>query len=103
MREIVAVSVEGRAAKNDAALFALAMAAAAPDEATRRAALEALPQVARIGKATGLRGPGNRWLGGKTGSPGYEDICYDEHGGHFYLVIEAMKDKHGEWASAVDE
>ena len=24
-------------------------------------------------------------------------------GGHFYVVIEAMKDKHGQWASAVDE
>src|SRR5919197_1425631 len=47
--EIVAVSDEGRAPKNDPALFALAMAAGLGDEATRKAALEALPQVARTG------------------------------------------------------
>src|SRR3954466_8766160 len=46
--EIVAVSEQGRAPKNDPALFALAMAAGHADEATRRAALEALPRVARI-------------------------------------------------------
>jgi 60 kDa SS-A/Ro ribonucleoprotein len=45
--EIVAVSAGGRAPKNDPALFALAMAAGLGDEATRRAALEALPRVAR--------------------------------------------------------
>ena len=47
--EIVAVSREGRAPKNDPALFALALAAGADDEETRKAALEALPQVARTG------------------------------------------------------
>jgi 60 kDa SS-A/Ro ribonucleoprotein len=47
--EIVRVSQEGRAPKNDPALFALAMAAGLGDEPTRRAALEALPQVARTG------------------------------------------------------
>jgi len=47
--EIVRVSHEGRAPKNDPALFALAMAAGAGDEATRTAALEALPQVCRTG------------------------------------------------------
>ncbi len=47
--EIVRVSREGRAPKNDPALFALALAAGAADEATRKAALEALPQVARTG------------------------------------------------------
>ncbi len=47
--EIVRVSDEGRAPKNDPALFALAMAAGLGDEATRRAALEALPTVARTG------------------------------------------------------
>jgi 60 kDa SS-A/Ro ribonucleoprotein len=45
----VRVSHEGRAPKNDPALFALAMAAGLGDEATRRAALDALPQVARTG------------------------------------------------------
>src|SRR4051812_47867917 len=47
--EVVSVSREGRAPKNDPALFALAMAAGLGDEATRAAALEALPQVARTG------------------------------------------------------
>jgi 60 kDa SS-A/Ro ribonucleoprotein len=47
--EIARVSREGRAPKNDPALFALAMAAGHGDEATRKAALEALPHVARTG------------------------------------------------------
>ena len=47
--EIVRVSDEGRAPKNDPALFALAMAAGLGDEPTRKAALEALPRVARTG------------------------------------------------------
>jgi 60 kDa SS-A/Ro ribonucleoprotein len=45
--EIVVVSEGGRAPKNDPALFALAMAAGHGDLATRRAALDALPRVAR--------------------------------------------------------
>jgi 60 kDa SS-A/Ro ribonucleoprotein len=47
--EIVRVSVDGRAPKNDPALYALALAAGAGDVETRRVALEALPQVARTG------------------------------------------------------
>ncbi|MDX6526293.1 MAG: 60 kDa SS-A/Ro ribonucleoprotein [Gaiellales bacterium] len=46
---IVRVSREGRAPKNDPALFALALAAGAADAATRKAALDALPEVARTG------------------------------------------------------
>ena len=46
---IAEVSVAGRAPKNDPAIFALALAAGHGDEATRRAALEALPRVCRIG------------------------------------------------------
>ncbi|HYH78169.1 MAG TPA: TROVE domain-containing protein [Longimicrobium sp.] len=46
---IVEVSEAGRAPRNDPALFALAMAAGTGDEATRAAALEALPRVARTG------------------------------------------------------
>ena len=45
--EIVAVSTDGRAPKNDPAILALALAAGRGDEATRKAALEALPQVCR--------------------------------------------------------
>src|SRR5205814_9617221 len=47
--EIVRVSTEGRAPKNDPALYALALAAGLGDVETRRAALAALPQVARTG------------------------------------------------------
>src|SRR6266576_500034 len=47
--EIVRVSTEARARKNDPALYALALAAGAGDVETRRAALAALPQVARTG------------------------------------------------------
>jgi len=46
---IVEISEAGRAAKNDAALFALAMCAGMGDAKTKTAALEALPRVARIG------------------------------------------------------
>jgi len=49
VRRIVEVSAGGRAPKNDPALFALAMAAGLGDEATRSAALAALPAVARTG------------------------------------------------------
>ncbi len=47
--EIVRVSADGRAPKNDPALYALALAAGVGDTATRQAALAALPQVARTG------------------------------------------------------
>jgi 60 kDa SS-A/Ro ribonucleoprotein len=47
---IVEVSEAGRAPKNDPALFALAMCAGLGDVETRRAALEALPRVARTGR-----------------------------------------------------
>jgi 60 kDa SS-A/Ro ribonucleoprotein len=46
---IVAISDGGRAPKNDPAIFALALAAAYGDDATRKIALNALPQVCRIG------------------------------------------------------
>ncbi len=46
---IVAISESGRAPKNDPALFALALAASSQDLQTRRAALAALPRVARTG------------------------------------------------------
>lgn len=46
---VVEISEAGRAPKNDAALFLLAAAAAYGDEAVRKAALAALPRVARTG------------------------------------------------------
>ena len=47
--EIVAISRDGRAPKNDPSVFALAACAGLGDEATRRAALDALPAVCRTG------------------------------------------------------
>ncbi|HEV2181966.1 MAG TPA: TROVE domain-containing protein [Gemmatimonadaceae bacterium] len=49
VRRVVEVSLSGRAPGNDPAVFVLAMAAAAPDAATRDAALGALNVVARTG------------------------------------------------------
>ncbi len=46
---IVSISEDGRAPKNDAAIFALAMAAGDPNPATRAYALQNLARVARIG------------------------------------------------------
>ncbi|MFT3663278.1 MAG: TROVE domain-containing protein [Gordonia sp. (in: high G+C Gram-positive bacteria)] len=49
VREIVAISQAGRAPKQQPALFALAAAAGLGDDEGRRAALDALPDVARTG------------------------------------------------------
>lgn len=49
VNRIVEISDGGRAAKNDPALFALAMCAKLGDQNTRRLAHEAVPRVARIG------------------------------------------------------
>lgn len=49
VRELVEVSQDGRAPKNDPALLALALCIKNGDEQTRRAAYAALPVVARIG------------------------------------------------------
>lgn len=49
VERVVEISTAGRAPKNEPALLVLAMCAGAADLATRQAALEALPKVARIG------------------------------------------------------
>ena len=49
VRRAVEISQSGRAPKNDAALFVLALAAGLGDDATRAAAFAALPAVARTG------------------------------------------------------
>ena len=78
---IVSVSVDGRAPKNDPAIFALALASATGDEKTRAAALLALPLVCRTGAhllafaavSDGMRGWGRglrkavgRWYNAKA-------------------------------------
>lgn len=49
VKTVVEVSQAGRAPKNDQAIFALALAASCDDNDVRKAALEALPKVCRIG------------------------------------------------------
>lgn len=49
VKQIVEISKGGRAPKNDPAIFALAVAASHKDNATRKAAMEAIPSVCRIG------------------------------------------------------
>jgi 60 kDa SS-A/Ro ribonucleoprotein len=49
VQTIVDVSVNGRAYRNEPALFALALAASHKDESARKLALEAVPKVCRIG------------------------------------------------------
>lgn len=49
VNRVVEISDAGRAPKNDPALFVLALCSAADNEATRKAAIAALPKVARIG------------------------------------------------------
>lgn len=49
INRIVEMSETGRAPKNDTCIFALAMAAGDSNPATRKAALDALPKVCRIG------------------------------------------------------
>lgn len=49
IKTVVEISKSGRAHKNDPALFVLAMASASPNLDVRRAALAALPEVARTG------------------------------------------------------
>src|SRR6478736_3751176 len=95
--EIVRTSETGRAPKNGPALFALALAAGAGDVETRRAALEALPQVARTGThlfqfaqfVEGFRGWGRSlrravgcWYSAKTvDSLAYQAVKYRQREG----------------------
>ncbi len=97
VRRIVAISEAGRAPKNDPALFALAMCAGLGDEATRRAALEALPRVARIGThlfhfleyvegfrgwGRGLRRAVGKWYSGMdSGRLAYQVVKYGQRNG----------------------
>ncbi len=97
VREIVAISKAGRAPKNDPALFALALCASLGDDATRKLALDSLPEVARTGThlfhfaafAEGARGWGRglrravgRWYEGKEASQlAYQAVKYQSRDG----------------------
>ena len=84
----------GRAPKNDPALFALALAPAKGDPATRKAALEALPKAARTRYPTCSTSP--QYLEGFRGwGRGPPDSCpgvwYLGQLGRFVLAYQAVK------------
>lgn len=97
VQEIVAISEAGRAPKNDPAIFALALAASIGNDATRKAALDALPQVCRTGThlftfaetIKGMRGWGRglrRAMGGwytarDARNLAYQMVKYRQRGG----------------------
>lgn len=104
---ITQISQEGRAPKNEPAVFALAMCAGLGDAPTKKLALEALPKVARIGTdlfhfisyVEGFRGWGralrksiSNWYLSKTPeSLAYQTIKYQQRDGwsHKDLLVLA--------------
>jgi len=99
VQQIVSVSDEGRAPKNDAAIFALALGASHTDTRVRQLALAAMPQVCRtsthlfqfVGACRGLgRGWGRtlkravaKWYNDKTvDSIAYQVVKYREREGY---------------------
>lgn len=97
VKRIVEISDAGRAPKNDPAIFALALAASEGDAVTRKAALDALPKVCRIGThlfhfaeyIDGMRGWGRglrnavaRWYSNMpAGQLAYQAIKYQQRDG----------------------
>lgn len=97
VKMVVEISHEGRAPKNDPALFVLAMCAGTGPAPTRKAALAALPQVARIGThlftfanyvqafrgwGRGLRDAVANWYQDKpVDKLAYQAIKYQQRGG----------------------
>lgn len=97
VKRVVEISTEGRAPKNDPALFVLAMCSALGDTETRRAAFAALPEVARIGThlfhfaqfreafggwGRGMRCAAARWYTAKTADQlAYQAVKYQQRDG----------------------
>ncbi len=97
IREIIAISTEGRAPRPDTAIFALALAASRGDDKTRRLALDAMPQICRTGThlftfvemvqalrgwGRGLRRSVATWYNGKDARDvAYQLVKYRQRGG----------------------
>jgi len=97
VQTVAEISEGGRAPKNDPALFVLALAAAKGDEGTRKAALAALPRVARTGThlmhfaafvdgqrgwGRGLRNAIGAWYNGKPARDvAYQALKYQQRDG----------------------
>ena len=108
VREIAAVSDSGRAVKNEPALFALAVCAGMGDASARRAALDALPMVARTGThlfhflqhVQGFRGwgrglrraVGNWYLNQPLAHVAYEMVKYRQRDG--WAQADALRLSH---------
>lgn len=106
VKRIVEISEAGRAIKNDPALFALALATASKDQATRQAAYAALPLVARTGThlftfiemvegqrgwSRGLRRAVNSWYLGKTVDQlAYQLVKYRQRNGWTHRDVLRM-------------
>lgn len=97
VERVVEISESGRAPKNDPAIFALALAAALGNEATRQAAYAALPKVCRTGthlfqfaaESSEMRGWGRglrravaQWYNGRDAEQlAYQALKYQRRGG----------------------
>jgi len=116
VRQIVAVSEAGRAPRNDAALFALAMALKRADPATRRSAAQALPRVARTlshlyafadavdalgGWGRGTRQAFARWLEADPGRLAYQAIKYRQR--HGWTLRDLLRKVHARPVSAAHD
>lgn len=92
VRELLEVSKEGRAPKNDPALFALALACRKGDERTKRNAYQVLPEVARIGTHLFHWAAYMNSLGGLSGNGAKRAIARWYRNRHFEdLVTQAIK------------
>lgn len=116
--EIAAISQSGRAPKNDTALFALAYAISNGDKVTKRAAAEALPDVARIGThlysfvayAETMRGWGrtmrwavSHWYNRNPQQLAYQAIKYRQRDGWSHRdLLRLAHPKHAENAQIFD-
>ena len=108
---IVEVSKAGRAPKNTPAIFALALASADPNEATRKAAFAAIPEVCRIGThlfefleaVRTMRGLGKglakaitAWYTGKAPDKlAYQLVKYQQRGGMSHKDVLRLTRRHG--------
>lgn len=101
VNEVVAISKAGRAPKNDPAIFVLALAASVGNDAARKAALDALPEVCRTGThlftfaqmVKGMRGWGRglrravgRWYTAREPRElAYQLVKYRQRGGWTHM------------------
>lgn len=116
---IVVISLEGRAPKNDPAIFALAMAASHDNVEARRLALEALPKVCRIsthlfsfvacanemrGWGRGLREAVARWYDKKSAEKlAYQVLKYQQRDGWSHRDVLRLAHPDGSFTPETSE